>query len=138
MDRTKLKWAALVAGVIALAVILQDRPSAVSAEEDAVAAANATTDAAATAADAAADAYKAATEATAARSAYYAPSPTYEDVHGASECTSDCSGHDAGYAWAEENGIEDASDCGGNSQSFIEGCEAYVEDNAPAEDEAEY
>lgn len=45
------------------------------------------------------------------------------------ECTSDCSGHDAGYEWAEENGISDPSDCGGKSESFIEGCEAYANEN---------
>lgn len=44
-------------------------------------------------------------------------------------CTEDCSGHEAGYQWAEENGIEDADDCGGKSNSFIEGCEVYVEEN---------
>lgn len=44
-------------------------------------------------------------------------------------CTEDCSGHEAGYDWAERKGIDDAADCGGNSQSFIEGCEAYVEEN---------
>lgn len=44
-------------------------------------------------------------------------------------CTEDCSGHEAGYDWAEENGIEDSDDCGGNSNSFIEGCESYVEEN---------
>lgn len=43
------------------------------------------------------------------------------------ECTQDCSGHEAGYAWAEENNITDPDDCGGNSQSFIEGCMAYAE-----------
>ncbi len=41
-------------------------------------------------------------------------------------CTDDCSGHEAGYAWAEENYIIDPADCGGNSNSFIEGCEAYA------------
>lgn len=45
------------------------------------------------------------------------------------ECTDDCSGHEAGYNWAEENGIEDEGDCGGNSNSFIEGCQSYVEEN---------
>ncbi|MCX6793401.1 MAG: hypothetical protein NTY12_05290 [Candidatus Falkowbacteria bacterium] len=45
------------------------------------------------------------------------------------ECTDDCSGHEAGYDWADEKGIDDVDDCGGNSQSFIEGCESYVEDN---------
>lgn len=33
------------------------------------------------------------------------------------------SGHFAGYDWAEEN---DVSSCGGNSDSFIEGCEEYL------------
>lgn len=45
------------------------------------------------------------------------------------ECTEDCSGHEAGYEWAEENGIDDVYDCDGNSQSFNEGCEAFVEEN---------
>lgn len=43
-------------------------------------------------------------------------------------CTVDCSGHEAGYEWAEENGIVDPDDCGGNSDSFIEGCQAYAEE----------
>lgn len=42
-------------------------------------------------------------------------------------CTEDCSGHEAGYQWAEEMGIDNPDDCGGNSQSFVEGCEAYAE-----------
>lgn len=41
-------------------------------------------------------------------------------------CTVDCSGHEAGYNWAMDNGITDPSECGGNSWSFIEGCEAYA------------
>jgi hypothetical protein len=45
------------------------------------------------------------------------------------ECTEDCSGHEAGYNWAEENGVDDIDDCGGSSNSFIEGCESYVNDN---------
>lgn len=44
-------------------------------------------------------------------------------------CTDDCSGHDAGYEWAEEHDITDADDCTGNSQSFVEGCEERVEDH---------
>lgn len=44
-------------------------------------------------------------------------------------CTDDCSGHEAGYEWAEENSITDPDECGGNSQSFIEGCEAWAEAN---------
>ena len=42
------------------------------------------------------------------------------------ECTGDCGGHNAGYEWAESKGIDDPSDCGGNSQSFIEGCMSYA------------
>lgn len=42
------------------------------------------------------------------------------------ECKSDCSGHLAGYHWAEDKAISDASECAGNSTSFIEGCVAYV------------
>lgn len=38
----------------------------------------------------------------------------------------DGSGHDAGFQWAEENGIMDSSDCSGNSDSFIEGCQEYA------------
>lgn len=45
------------------------------------------------------------------------------------ECTEDCSGHEAGYNWAEENGIEDEYDCDGSSNSFNEGCISYVEEN---------
>lgn len=44
------------------------------------------------------------------------------------ECTEDCSGHEAGYGWAEERGITDPDDCGGNSESFEEGCRAYAEE----------
>ncbi len=47
--------------------------------------------------------------------------------HGYS-CTKDCSGHKAGYAWAERKGITDPDDCGGKSQSFIKGCRAYAEE----------
>jgi len=35
-------------------------------------------------------------------------------------------GHDAGFQWAEENGIDDPTNCGGDSASFIEGCEEYA------------
>jgi hypothetical protein len=41
-------------------------------------------------------------------------------------CTVDCSGHQAGYDWAEQHDIDDLDNCGGNSESFIEGCKAYV------------
>jgi hypothetical protein len=56
-----------------------------------------------------------------------------------SPCTSDCSGHEAGYNWAEEHGIDDESDCdtaGGtsNSPSFAGGCRAYVQENESTDD----
>lgn len=52
---------------------------------------------------------------------------TFEEYGDESTCTEDCSGHDAGFEWAKENGVTDSSECGGSSQSFIEGCEAYAE-----------
>ena len=45
------------------------------------------------------------------------------------ECTEDCSGHEAGYEWAEENSVDDSDNCDGNSNSFNEGCLIYVEEN---------
>lgn len=50
----------------------------------------------------------------------------------------DGSGHSAGYEWAEEN---DVDSCGGNSDSFIEGCEEYVnqrDEQENYEDEYDY
>jgi hypothetical protein len=60
------------------------------------------------------------------------------------ECTEDCSGHEAGYHWAEEHDISDGDDCDeagehSNSPSFDEGCHAYVDgesDEADPEQEA--
>jgi len=62
-------------------------------------------------------------------------SPTFAG----SPCTSDCSGHEAGYNWAEENGIDDEGDCDtagdtSNSPSFAEGCRAYVNENGSTDD----
>ncbi len=51
------------------------------------------------------------------------------------DCTEDCSGHDAGYQWAEDEGIDDADNCDRNSESFIEGCEVYVQENVEPEEE---
>jgi len=60
------------------------------------------------------------------------------------DCTVDCSGHEAGYNWAEEHGITDGDDCDtagehSNSPSFAEGCHAYVDgDNvSPADDDSD-
>lgn len=51
------------------------------------------------------------------------------------ECTEDCAGHEAGYQWAEDNGIDNPDDCGANSESFIEGCRAYAEEQQQGVDE---
>lgn len=54
-------------------------------------------------------------------------------------CTQDCSGHDAGYRWAEDNDLTDPDDCGGKSWSFEEGCRSFAEErqDAEAEDDSE-
>ena len=41
-------------------------------------------------------------------------------------CVGDCSGHQAGYEWAQENSISSERDCDGNSDSFNEGCTNFV------------
>lgn len=80
---------------------------------------------------------------------YYDDYGSYEDEYDSSyddrvtsenwDCTSDCSGHDAGYEWAMDNDITDPYDCDGNSDSFIEGCEAYAnEQQIEAEEEEAY
>lgn len=48
------------------------------------------------------------------------------------ECTSDCSGHQAGYRWAERNWITDPLDCMNHSRSFEQGCQSWVEEQAYA------
>ncbi|TWC27596.1 MULTISPECIES: hypothetical protein [unclassified Pseudomonas] len=45
-------------------------------------------------------------------------------------CLGDCSGHQAGYDWAEQNDVDDESSCSTPSPSFNQGCESYVEENA--------
>ncbi|CAI2934314.1 MULTISPECIES: hypothetical protein [Aminobacter] len=65
----------------------------------------------------------------AASMALAATTPTFAQTFMGYPCTVDCSGHEAGYEWAERKGIDDESGCGGNSNSFIEGCRAYVEEN---------
>lgn len=63
---------------------------------------------------------------------YLSPPPYvssgYQDAGAPYGCTQDCSGHEAGWSWAEENGVTDPYDCGGNSMSFQEGCMAYAEE----------
>lgn len=69
-----------------------------------------------------------------------APSDTSDGngkVASASDCTEpenpydEGSGHYAGFEWAENN---DPGVCGGNSQSFIEGCEEYESQEAEYQD----
>jgi hypothetical protein len=49
-------------------------------------------------------------------------------------CTLDCSGHRAGYQWAESHHVADADECEKilertpNRTSFYEGCMTYVDD----------
>ncbi len=51
----------------------------------------------------------------------------YADVAGRTECTEDCSGHEVGFEWAKENGVEQSWDCPtSGSRSYREGCEAYT------------
>jgi hypothetical protein len=60
---------------------------------------------------------------------------------GGYECTIDCSGHKAGYEWAEAKDIVSETECEAivlrapNRTSFYEGCLAYVEDPARGADE---
>ena len=51
---------------------------------------------------------------------------TYSTIGAPYGCTDDCSGHDAGFEWAKNNGVRDGS-CYGDGQSFVEGCQAYGE-----------
>jgi hypothetical protein len=50
-------------------------------------------------------------------------------------CTNDCSGHKAGYAWAEKNGISSEEGCTGRSNSFREGCYSWVQEQTAPETE---
>jgi hypothetical protein len=58
-----------------------------------------------------------------------APIPKERQFYGY-DCIGDCSGHEAGFEWAKNNDINYTSDCNGNSKSFVEGCQAWVE-NSP-------
>ena len=52
---------------------------------------------------------------------------TFLDVGAKSDCTDDCSGHNAGFEWARENGVTETWDCPeSRSSSFSEGCEAFA------------
>lgn len=57
----------------------------------------------------------------------YSNGYSYEEVEEPTEPENPYSsyeeGHSAGYEWAQENEVDN---CGGNSNSFIEGCEEYL------------
>lgn len=53
----------------------------------------------------------------------------YTEVMGTSSCTSDCSGHEAGWEWAETYEICDPDYDNGNSDSFNEGVNQWTEEN---------
>lgn len=42
------------------------------------------------------------------------------------ECSTDCSGHIAGYEWAAVNAASHSADCSNHSESFKRGCNLYV------------
>ncbi|MGY0574036.1 hypothetical protein ACTGJ9_025650 [Bradyrhizobium sp. RDM12] len=56
---------------------------------------------------------------------------------GGYDCSDDCSGHAAGYRWAEAHNVTSESSCPlrGNGMSFYEGCLVYVEDPDRGADE---
>lgn len=61
-------------------------------------------------------------------------STTDADTFHGYTCTVDCSGHEAGYQWADDNGITDPDDCPidpHNSHSFTEGCWAFAGRDGP-------
>ena|SRR5437763_125001 len=68
-------------------------------------------------------------------------SPSNNDTEPSTKNTEKCqepenpydegSGHYAGYEWAEKN---NPASCGGSSQSFIEGCEDYQEQESAYEE----
>jgi hypothetical protein len=63
--------------------------------------------------------------------------PAQAAEFGGYECTDDCSGHAAGYRWAEDHNITSSDDCplNGNARSFYEGCLASVDDPTRGADE---
>jgi hypothetical protein len=70
-----------------------------------------------------------------------AATPSIARTFGGYECRVDCSGHKAGYEWAEARGTTDEARCEAilrrwpNRNSFYEGCLVYVEDPARGADE---
>lgn len=52
---------------------------------------------------------------------------SYTEVMGTDECTYDCSGHEAGWVWADEHRICDIEYSNGGSESFNEGVREWTE-----------
>jgi hypothetical protein len=64
-------------------------------------------------------------------------SDTYKQAVGDTECTQDCGGHDAGFALARSQKIEDPENCPKDrGDAFEEGCRAYGETIQDARDDA--
>lgn len=57
------------------------------------------------------------------------PLPAYSKTFQGAKCTKDCSGHKAGYEWAQKKGITSPEQCGGKSNSFTEGCRIWATEN---------
>lgn len=53
------------------------------------------------------------------------------DTFRGAQCTDDCSGHRAGYAWAAAKGLTDPMQCAGKSASFTKGCVIYALEHSP-------
>ena len=60
---------------------------------------------------------------------YSDDSSPYETGESSSGCTSDCSGHDAGYEYGREYDICDSSYSNGKSESFNDGVRKWAENN---------
>jgi hypothetical protein len=67
---------------------------------------------------------------------FTSPALAQDRTFGGFDCTVDCSGHSAGYKWAERKGITDEANCpDGNSQSFHEAGVAYTQGQVADPDE---
>ncbi|MBI5870272.1 MAG: hypothetical protein HZB44_04845 [Actinobacteria bacterium] len=82
------------------------------------------------------------TAAASTQSTPQAPSPsrTQPDTSESNsyKCETDCSGHEEGYLWAAEHHLTDPYECDGNSNSFIEGCQAFALAQVPEIEEGAY
>jgi len=54
---------------------------------------------------------------------------------GGFDCSDDCSGHAAGYRWAQRRGVTAAAECDNPSASFREGCLTFIDDPSRGADE---